>query len=145
MVVSHGKLMFVSGGKWWSRIKDGPLPSPVVLWIVSVWKKTLTEKNGFMQEPLIIGCHTGVVFCQWLSVSLEINLTNLIKLTKPKQKSQVWLIIKLSSLGCDVQAWIYVNLMVLGTWYSLGIRYLFAVTSPSNSFKVSVLVWKSVD
>ena len=35
--------MFVSGWKWQSGIKDDPLPSPAVLWIVSVcvWKKPL--------------------------------------------------------------------------------------------------------
>ena len=28
--------MLVSGWKWWSGIKNGPLPSPTVLWIVNV-------------------------------------------------------------------------------------------------------------
>ena len=34
------------GWKWQSGIKDGPLPSPTVLWVVSVRKKkTLIEKK----------------------------------------------------------------------------------------------------
>ena len=30
--------------------KDGPLFSPAVLWIVSVWKKILTQKNIYSQR-----------------------------------------------------------------------------------------------
>ena len=37
--------MFVNGWKWYSEIKDGPLPSPTVLLIVVSLKKTLIEKK----------------------------------------------------------------------------------------------------
>ena len=37
--------MFVSGWKWYSGIKDGPLPSPAVLWIVSVWEENPDRKK----------------------------------------------------------------------------------------------------
>ena len=38
--------MFVSGWKWYSGIKDGPLPFPVVLW-VSVKEKPDRKKGTF--------------------------------------------------------------------------------------------------
>ena len=37
--------MFVSGWKWWSGIKDGPLPSPAVCESSASVKKTLIEKK----------------------------------------------------------------------------------------------------
>ena len=62
IVISHPKLqinvwMYVSG---WSGIKNGPLPSPAVLWVVSVrerkpWlkKKKLTKQNFVLKFLLI--------------------------------------------------------------------------------------------
>ena len=53
IVISHAKLqisvwMFVSGWKWSSGIKDGPLPSYAVLWVASVREtKTQIEKKSF--------------------------------------------------------------------------------------------------
>ena len=37
--------MFVSGWKWQSGIKDGPLPSHAVLWIVSVCEENPDRKK----------------------------------------------------------------------------------------------------
>ena len=54
IVISHTKLqinvwMFVSERKWQSGIKDDPLPSAAVLWVVSVRERN-TEKKKLRGE-----------------------------------------------------------------------------------------------
>ena len=42
--------MFVSGWKWNSGIKDGPLPSLAVLWIVSVCEENPGRKKKVCEK-----------------------------------------------------------------------------------------------
>ena len=51
IAISHAKFqinvsVFVSGWNWYSGIKDGPLPSPVVLWIVSISEENPDRKKN---------------------------------------------------------------------------------------------------
>ena len=61
IVISHAKLqinvwMFVSGRKWYSGIKDGPFPSPAVLWVVStlIEKKKKNELKNLSSKSLFL-------------------------------------------------------------------------------------------
>ena len=50
VVISHAKLqtnvwMFVNEWKWYSGISEGPLPSPAVLWIVTMRERKIWYKK----------------------------------------------------------------------------------------------------
>ena len=55
--------MLVSGWKWYSGIKDGPLPSPAILSIVSVCEENPDrKKNHFvtmLQKKLVLTYNIG--------------------------------------------------------------------------------------
>ena len=72
------------GWKWQNGIKDGPFPSPAVLWVISVCeKKTLTEKNNIETSQLIYRANQLTGF--YMVVNLAYN--ELKAYLRPCQKS----------------------------------------------------------
>ena len=66
VVISHAKLqtnvsMFVSSWKWLSGIKDGALPSPAVLWIVSVCEENPDRKKKTKKNKIRVRKFLGLI------------------------------------------------------------------------------------